>query len=47
MFIKYGESDKDSNKIILHGAHLEYYESVRYLDNIFNNDNNCTSDINY
>ena len=38
---------RDSKKITLDQVQLKYYETVRYLGNIFNTDNNCTSDINY
>ena len=47
MCIKYGEPVKDSEKITLDQVQLKYYETVRHLDNFFNTDNNCTSDINY
>ena len=47
MCIKYGEPVKDSEKIILHQVPLKYYETVRHVGNIFNNDNNGTSNINY
>ena len=47
MCVKYGEPAKDSEKIILDRVQLKYYETVPHLGNLFNNDNNCTSDINY
>ena len=47
MCITYGEPMKDSEKITLDQVQLKYYETVRHLDNFFNTDNNCTSDINY
>ena len=47
MCIKYGEPVKDSEKITLDQVQLQYYETVCYLGNLFNNDNNYTSNINY